>query len=197
MVMSNSVYISESEGRAKGCEEQGSDSRLRVTVVFTTVRGTLSALCAASGFAKNLGARLALVAVEVVPYRLALTEPAVPLEFVERRMLSLVSKAGVEADAVSIEIWLCRDRRQCLREVLIARSLVVVGGKNSRWSKERKLEKWLTSLGHRVVLVDVAARHPGKSLLPSYQKLLRVLGKNGDSRTKRHDETVGATATQM
>ena len=163
MTMSNAVYISECEGRANGRGEQPSNSRLRVTVVFTTVRGTLSALCAATEFAKNLGARLVLVAVEVVPYRLALNEPAVPLEFVERRMLSLVSRAGVQADAVLIEICLCRDRRQCLREVLIARSLVVVGGKNSRWSKERKLERWLACLGHRVVFVDVTARHPGSS----------------------------------
>ncbi len=180
MAMSNAVHTSASEGRTNGCEEQDSESHLRITVVFTTVRGTVSALCAASEFAKHLGARLALVAVEAVPYRLALDKPPVQLEFVERRMLLLVSKAGVEADTVSIEIWLCRDRRRCLREMLFPRSLVVMGGKNSRWSKERKLKKWLSSLGHQVVLVDAGRRYPavsGQVLTAVLPQVIPCLGK--------------------
>jgi hypothetical protein len=150
------THVYSSERRTQDFrEEPSADSRLRVTVVFTTVEATVCALRTACVFAKSLEARIALLAVEVVPYRLAVDQPTVPVELLEGKMVSLVSRATVEANEISIEIRMCRDGRLCLRQMLRPWSLVVIGGKNSPWSKERKLQKWLASLGHRVVFVDV------------------------------------------
>src|SRR5690348_13219265 len=55
------VDLGRSTAEHAGVPEFGSDSHLRVTVLFTTTKGTLAALRTAGGLAKNLGARIALV----------------------------------------------------------------------------------------------------------------------------------------
>ena len=75
---------------AEGLEgsESGLGPRLRVTVVFTTAEGTIAALRTAAGLAKNLGARMALVVTEVVPFHFPLDHPPVSIEFLERPPLT-------------------------------------------------------------------------------------------------------------
>lgn len=162
-----------------GVSEFGSDLRLRVTVVFSTTEGTLAALRKAGILAKNLGARILLVVPEVVPLYFLVDNPPIPVQFLERRQLTLVSASGIEADEVAIQIYLCRSRKECLRKVLNSPSLVVIGGKRRWWfARERKLEHYLRSLGHHVVFVEMEAKNYVGSLLHSNLRavLRRVLG---------------------
>jgi hypothetical protein len=134
------------------------DSGLQVTVVYTTPEGTLEALKAAGALAQDLAARVALVVTEVVPFRLPLDQPRVSVEFLKRRQDALVSEANIEGEEVRVQIWLCRDQKQTLRQVLPPRSLVVIGGRRNWWSRrELRLETFLSRIGHHVIFIEGGA----------------------------------------
>jgi len=131
-----------------------------VTVVYTTEEGTLAALQAAGDLTSRFAGRVILVVPVVVPRQQALEEPLVPIEFLERRALSLVSDSGIRGEAVRIQIWLCRDRERCLQQVLGPRSLVVMGGRWHWWLRDEwRLEKRLGQQGHQVIFADVMAKN--------------------------------------
>jgi hypothetical protein len=133
---------------------------LQLIVIYTTKEGTLGALKAAGTLAKDLGGRVGLVATEVVPFRLPLDQPTISMDFLKWRQYALVSEAGLEGEEVRIQICLCRDRKRALAQLLAPRSLVVIGGgKGWRSRQERRLEKWLSCLGHRVIFVDLEANN--------------------------------------
>jgi hypothetical protein len=134
----------------------GSDSGLQVIVVRTTEEGTLAALKAAGALAENLGAQIGLAVIEVVPFRLPLDRPPVPVDFLKRQQYALISEAAIEAQEVKIQICLCRDRNHTLGRLLAPHSLVLIGGKRCWYStRERKLEKQLSKLGHHVIFVEL------------------------------------------
>jgi len=181
--------------------EQISDSHLRVTVVFTTYEGTLAALRTAKGLARSLGVRVALVNLQVVPFHFALNRPPVAIDFLEQRSLSVLAESGIGAEEASIELYLCRDRRECLQRILPARALIVVGGKKS-WlaAPERKLEKMLRRLGHQVIFVDVNSRSEWKTRIRSFMRSFLPLAKprkkqagNEISSTSNKPATIGFT----
>ena len=152
-----------------GASEVSSEPRLRVTVVFTTLDGTLAALTTAGILAQDLGARVSLVVTEEVPLFFPLEDPPVAIPFLERRQIALVSAAGIEAEEVRIEIYLCRDRKECLRRALSPHSLVLIGGERDWWfSRERRLEQFLRALGHHVVFVEREAKNHAGPVLRSY-----------------------------
>lgn len=135
----------------------GSDSEFRVTVLATTTAGTIAALRTAATLAAGLCARVRLVAVEEVPFRLSLDTPQVSADFLQRQMQALVCASGIRADEVAIDVWLCRDRDEGLRWVLPARSLVVIGGKAFWWCRrERALKSLLLNLGHQVIFAELS-----------------------------------------
>jgi len=171
------VNLGRSTAEHAGVPEFGSDPRLRVTVLFTTIKGTLAALRTAGGLAKNLGARIALVVTEVVPLYFPLANPPVSIDFLERRYFALVSESGIQAEEVDIEIYLCRDRKLCLQKALNPPSVVVIGGRGQWWfSRERKLERLLRGFGHHVIFVDGEARkHAGSLLRSCLRPVLRRL----------------------
>ncbi|HTC94219.1 MAG TPA: hypothetical protein VK699_12335 [Terriglobales bacterium] len=141
-----------------------SDPRLRVTVIFTTPEGTLAALRTARDLARNLGFRISLVIAEVVPFHFPLDRPPVSIDFLKQRSLALVSKSDVEAEQVNIELYFCRDRKQCLQRILVPNSVVVIGGRK-QWliRRERKLEAFIRSHGHRVISVDTKFKSGNKA----------------------------------
>jgi len=154
-----SVHITKCEQRVDPiCHEPSSDRGVRVTVVFTTPEATLGALRAAGELGESLGARITLVAVQVVPFSLPLGRPLTPVSFLERHLLTLLSESGLEAEEASIAICLCRDPEKSLMQLLAPRSLVVLGGKRGWWSREQKLEQRLTRLGHDVVFVNMKSK---------------------------------------
>ena len=146
--------------RHQGHAELSSDRpNLRVTVVATNDRGTLAALRTAGKLAANLGARIALVKAQVVPFQFPLDKPPVSTDFLQRQLHGLVCEARIEAEEITIQLWLCRNRNESLRKILRAHSLVVIGGRKRWWSRrERTLERYLSRLGHQVVFVDLDAR---------------------------------------
>ena len=151
--------------RARGCTHQdhaelGSDRpNLRVTVVATNDRGTLAALRTAGKLTANLGARIALVKAQIVPFQVPLDKPPVSTDFLQRQLYGLVCELGFEAEEITIQLWLCRGRNESLRKILRPHSLVVIGGRKRWWSRrERTLERYLSGLGHQIVFVDLDER---------------------------------------
>lgn len=133
---------------------------LEVVVIHTTQRGTLAALKAAAGLAKELSARIRLLVPQVVPYALPLTLPPVSADFIRRQFQTLALGARIET---RIEVLLCRDKWQVLESVLSPRALVVLGGRRSWWpTRESRLANRLRHLGHHVVFVDQAEVESGK-----------------------------------
>ena len=126
---------------------------LSLTVLFTTVSGTLSVLQMAAHWAHQLGACIRVLVAQVVPYPLPIDKPRVDPEFRLRHFRAFCEQAPVET---SIEIRLCRDARQCIQEALLPRSLIVIGNRRSRWpwTYEKRLGQNLQKAGHQVVLVD-------------------------------------------
>ncbi len=148
-------------------DDSGSDHRLRVTVIYTSQEGTIAALKTAHDLARNLGLRVVLMMIKVVPFHFPLDRPPVPVDFLERLQLAVVSESGIDAEEVSLELYLCRDRKQCLQSVLAPRALVVLGGRRD-WRaprQERKLEQLMRTLGHHVIFVNVKSKSNFKSEL--------------------------------
>ena len=126
------------------------EPQLALHVVFTDLASTLATLTSASELARGLGARMTIVAVQVVPYPLPLTDPPVAVEFIEQNLLRAASTQAVET---SVELYLCRDRLQAIRQALRPDSLVVIGGRKRWWpTAEQGLARMLKRDGHRVIL---------------------------------------------
>ncbi len=126
---------------------------LQVDVIYTTDAGTRAALDKAWALAQDLGAQVRLVFIYPVPYTLSLGNPAVSLSFLKDKLSKLASGYSGEA---SVHIYLCRDTRRALAEVLSQFSPVVVGGRK-RWfpTKEQRLEKRLRKLGRQVIFEEL------------------------------------------
>jgi hypothetical protein len=121
-----------------------------VTVLFTTPEPTLAALRTARRLVREHAPPVRLVVMLPVPYPLPLSSPPVPLGFTEQQIRQFVSHTSVET---KVELYLCRDRREALRDFLKPGSLVVLGGSRRRWwgGPEQKLARWLQQDGHSVV----------------------------------------------
>jgi hypothetical protein len=149
------VEIKNTSAGRRAPYHRDADPRLRVTVMVTTEQGTLAALKTAVDLAPELGLQLVLVSITVVPCHLPIDVPPVSISFLEQRARRWVAASGVEAEQTHFQIYLCRDRKQCLQKVLAPNSLVVIGGKRRWWTaQEQKLEKYLRSLGHRTIFVE-------------------------------------------
>ena len=147
-----------------------------ITVIYTTEEGTAAALRSAADLSVRLDARVTLAVLDVVPNARALSEPTVPIRQIEERSLRVVTESGVRGTSIRIQIWLCRDLRNCLRQILNSHSLIVLGGRVGWWpSAEQKLQRWLAGMGHHVILADVRAG-ACTELLPMSQRQA-VLGR--------------------
>lgn len=129
----------------------GGDRRLDVKVIFTDLAKTAAALRAARDMARDLGARITLIATQVVPYPLPLSSPAVSVEFTERQLESIA------VENTTVEIFLCRDRSETIRRALPPDSLVILGSRKARWWRswtwEQQLARILRREGRRVLVV--------------------------------------------
>jgi len=122
---------------------------VEVNVIFTRPRDTLAALETARGLASEIGAQIRVLVAQVVPYPLPLDKPPVPVAFTERRFDALASNAAPET---RVQVCLCRDRWQTLRDFIRPGSLLVIGGKKRWWpTPEQRLARRLKAEGHQVV----------------------------------------------
>jgi hypothetical protein len=149
----------ESSGVDRVSHASSLDPKLCVTVLATTPEGTKAALNAATWLAKDLEARVTLLAMQVVPNLLPVDKPPVSLDFTTKQQQSLVLASGAKEEDVDIRICVCRDRDSGLLRALRRRTLVVIGGKRHWWlSSEERLERSLRRLGHHVIFIDVGHR---------------------------------------
>jgi hypothetical protein len=128
------------------------EHRLNVSVIFTTVEGTMAALQTAGKLASQLGGRITLIVPEVVSYHLPLNRPPVLHDWNERRFRVLAEGSPVDT---AVRFYLCRDRDETLARALRPHSLVVIGGKKRWWpTAEGRLVARLRKIGHEVVLTE-------------------------------------------
>jgi hypothetical protein len=132
---------------------EDTEQKLSISVVFTSVESTLAALKKAGSLANSLGARIMLVALQIVPYPLPLEPPPVLIEFNENRFRVLASQSPVQT---SVQIYLCRDRFETLTSVLKAVSIVVLGGRKRTWwpTKDERLARRLRRAGYEVIFKE-------------------------------------------
>jgi len=152
MLLALEKVVHPDEGRPAERDCAASAARLNITVVFTSDKTTASALQKAASLAGNLGARVALVVPQVVPYPLPLEDPPVHLSWNEHRCTGLADACEVET---VVRIYLCRDRLEVLSSVLCPGSIVVVGCRKA-WlpTSETRLARELRRLGHDVILTE-------------------------------------------
>ena len=127
-------------------------ARLNIFVLFTSVDATLAALKQAGRLAAELGGRIILMALQVVPYPLPLTRPPVGIDWNERRLRLIAGDSRVET---VVHVCLCRDGEQTLQQSLGPHSLVVLGGRKRWWpTRESKMARRLRRGGHEVILIE-------------------------------------------
>lgn len=142
------IPTANSLGQAKSIEIE---SRLNISVVFTSVNPTLAALQKAAGLATRLAARITLLAPQVVPYPRPL-EGSPESVWQARRFHVNTEDGPIE---MRVQLCPCRDRVQALISVLKQHSLVVLGGRKRWWPTwETRLARALRRAGHEVIVVE-------------------------------------------
>jgi hypothetical protein len=131
---------------------QDAEAKLEISVVFTSIEGTLAALKEAGDLASALGVRITLIVPQVVPYPLPLTRPPLSVDFNERRLRVIAGGSRVET---SVSIYLCRDSLEILESVLKPHSIVVLGSRKRWWpTAEKRLAAKLRRAGYEVVVTE-------------------------------------------
>jgi hypothetical protein len=126
--------------------------RLQVNVLYTTHSGTLAALKFASRLGANLGQCPSVLRLYAVPYALPLERPAVAIDFLEEQLRALARESATK---FSTQLYLCRDTRRTLRELLPPHSVIVLAGKQRWWpTKEQRWAGILRKEGHEVIFMN-------------------------------------------
>src|SRR5258708_3410017 len=83
-------------------ESKAHAGELRVFVLHTSRQLTKACLSAVSALTSNLGARVTLLAVQIVPFPLPLDRPDVAPQFVERELVTMAggNKATVDGEGI-------------------------------------------------------------------------------------------------
>jgi len=128
------------------------DGKLEVVVLFTTAPVTQLALRSAARLADGLSANIRLLVPSVGPYPLALNQPPISSQILSCGLRNIAQQAEVPC---TIDIRLCRDRRDTVEQALSAGSLVVIGQKPGWWQRsERTLVDRLLRQGHQLAYAE-------------------------------------------
>ena len=139
-------------GRPVSRRAEASENRLDVAVVYTSPSGTLAALRRAGALADQLGARVALIVPQVVPFPLPLASPPVLREFTHSLLRQIAAECPAET---RVRIFLCRDRLDLLKDALAAHALVIIGGPRRWWpTRETRTARHLRRAGHAVIFTE-------------------------------------------
>lgn len=132
--------------------EEQSEPRLNISVVFTSVKPTLSALREAGRLASSLGGYITLLVPQVVPYPLELEKTTGWDDFHARRFRTV---AGASSVSTTVRVYLCRDPEAAVLAALTPHSLVVIGGRKRWWpTSEKRLAGKLRRAGHEVIVAE-------------------------------------------
>jgi hypothetical protein len=130
---------------------EDNEQHLSISVVFTTSAATLHTLKRAGELAYQLGARIRIVVPQVVPYPLPIDRPAVDPNFRLRQFRTLFFQYAIKT---RIDVLLCRDAHECLKQALAPQSIVLIGGRNRWWiTREKRLARVLRRSGHQVMFI--------------------------------------------
>ncbi len=121
---------------------------LKVFVIFTDCCGTLAPLQMADQLAQGFEACFRLLWPYEVPDPLPLTNPPIPIKFLEEQFGALASKIPME---IAAHIYLWRDKHRLQRLILKPGSIVILGGRKWWWSAARKLARALKHDGYHVI----------------------------------------------
>ena len=142
--------------------EGSSPARFEVNVIYTNPRATLAALQCAESLAQGLDATIRLRAGIVVPWRVPLGAPLVSVAFMERLLCGLVSRLEGDSSAHAVDLYLCRDWRETLLQVLDLNSPVVIGHSYGWWpGPENRLAKVLRSKGYQWCVIAADSKTVG------------------------------------
>jgi len=126
---------------------------LRVFVAHTSRKLTKASLSAVSALTRNLGARVTLLAVRIVPFSLPLDRPDVAPQFVGRELAALAREVDTPVD---VQVAIARDLKVGMQLSLTPSSLVVVPARKRWWpTAEVRLARSLARAGHSVAIIGV------------------------------------------
>ena len=143
-----------------------SASELEVNVIFTDPKGTAAALETASDLARDLNARVQVIAAQAVPFAFPLSKPPVATDFQENQLLKLVDDSCDRSLQTTVHLYLCRNALDTLAQTLPRNSVVVMGGGRWWFGDAQWLARSLRSIGHHVIYVAnrPAASDPNRVL---------------------------------
>jgi hypothetical protein len=153
-ILASKALRTEPRPLGSGLPELG--AKLEIQLVFTGFRAAKSALSWATRYTRDLGARITILAAQVVPYPLPLEKPPVDVALLERGLGALAAAQPLET---AIQIYLCRDRWETIRNALPRESTVIVSGRKRWWrpSAEQRFARLLRRDGHRVMFLNLQA----------------------------------------
>src|SRR5215472_6079008 len=96
MALAMERFLHSAPQRPQQPATEAPESKLNISVVFTSVDSTLAALKAAGSLAHRLDARITLLVPQVVPYHLPRESPPVLLDWNERRLRVIADNSPVE-----------------------------------------------------------------------------------------------------
>jgi hypothetical protein len=135
-----------------GCPSRSARRALEITVLYTTVRATLTALRRAGLLARDLGAAIRILNLRIVPYPLPLEHPPTDRDVLSKNISTLADGQPIPT---RVEICFGRDVADSLLQSLSPNSIVLVGARTRWWpTKERRWAKQLSRHGHQVVFVS-------------------------------------------
>ena len=130
----------------------GSDGQLEVTLLFTSPEATVPALERTGALLGGLNARINLVALETVPYALALNNPPVCVAFKEQRLRDIAVESPIDT---TVHLYICRSPLDTLTSVLKPSSILVVGTRKRWWPTwAHRFARKLESAGFRILLLE-------------------------------------------
>jgi hypothetical protein len=126
-------------------------SALELTVLYTNVRATLTALRRAAMLARDLGATIRILNVRIVPYPLPLEHPPADRDVLSKNIGTLADGQPIPT---RVEICFGRDIADSLVQSLSANSIVLIGARMRWWpTKKRSWAKQISRNGHQVIFV--------------------------------------------
>jgi hypothetical protein len=158
------VFLNGWEFSATCTQGDQSGRELEVNIISTEPQETLAALTVGRALAKDLRARIRLLAPQTVPLGFPLEWRPSSIDLAEKRLIDLVSQGVQGLVETTVHFYLCRNVLDTLGQVLQPHSLVVIGGK-CWWPNDAScIAGMLRKIGHQVIFVRNSAASAATAL---------------------------------
>jgi hypothetical protein len=143
--------VAANEASLKPVQPFDAAGTLEVVVPYTSPEMTEKVAERAAALSAGLNVLLKLVAVYVAPYPAELRCPAAMERHLTARLTELAERTSLPS---CVDLVVSRDRAEGFRQVLPPGSAVLLGSRKRFWrTREEKLARELTRLGHHVLLI--------------------------------------------